>query len=106
MAKNKVYDEDFKKMIVELYESKTTTASNIVREYGIGSATLYKQVGLYGKIQTTDGEITNNKEIKKMKKEINDLKIENEILKKAIAIFTQKQQINLSSQKKTKINTQ
>lgn len=38
-----------------------------------------------------------------MKKEINDLKIENEILKKAIAIFTQKQQINLSSQKKTKI---
>lgn len=104
--KNKVYDEDFKKMIVELYESKTTTAANIVREYGIGSATLYKWVGLYGKIQTTDGETTNNKEIKKMKKEINDLKIENEILKKAIAIFTQKQQINLSSQKKTKINTQ
>ena len=90
MAKNKVYDEDFKKMIVELYESKTTTAANIVREYGIGSATLYKWIGLYGKIQTTDGETTNNKEIKKMKKEINDLKIENEILKKAIAIFTQK----------------
>ena len=40
MAKNKVYDEDFKKMIVELYESKTTTAASIVREYGIGSATL------------------------------------------------------------------
>ena len=37
-----------------------------------------------------------------MKKEINDLKIENEILKKAVAIFTQKQQINLSSQKKDK----
>ena len=55
--------------------------------------------GLYGKIQTTDGETTNNKEIKKMKKEINDLKIENEILKKAIAIFTKKYQINLSSQK-------
>ena len=40
--------------------------------------------GLYGKIQTTDGETTNNKEIKKMKKEINDLKIENEILKKPL----------------------
>lgn len=35
------------------------------------------------------GEGTNNKEIKKIKK-INDLKIENEILKKAMAIFTQK----------------
>ena len=51
-------------MIVELYESKTTTAANIVREYGIWSATLYKWVGLYGKIQTTDGETTNNKKIK------------------------------------------
>ena len=75
MAKNKLYDEDFKNIVVELYESKTTTAANIVREYGIGSATLYKWVGLYGKIQTTDGETTNNKEIKKMKKEIKLYKI-------------------------------
>ena len=49
-------------MIVELYESKTTTAAYIVREYDIGSATLYKWVELYGKIQTTDGETTNNEE--------------------------------------------
>lgn len=96
-AKEKVFDVvkkssiwNYKKMIVELYESHTTTAANIVREYGIGSATLYKWVGQYGKIQTPDGELTNNKEIKKLKKELNDLKIENEILKKAMAIFTQK----------------
>lgn len=31
MAKNKLYNEDFKKMIVELYESKTTTVTNIIR---------------------------------------------------------------------------
>ena len=90
MGRNKSYDEEFKMMIVELYESHTTTAANIVREYGIGSATLYKWVGQYGRIQTADGEITNNKEIKKLKKEINDLRIENEILKKAMSIFTQK----------------
>ena len=75
IAKNTVYDEDFKKMIVELYENKTTTVANIVREYGIGSTTLYKWVGLYWKIQTTDGETINNKEIKKMKKEIKVYKI-------------------------------
>ena len=75
MAKNKLYDEDFKNIVVELYESKTTTAANIVREQGIGSTTLYKWVGLYGKIQTTDGETINNKEIKKMKKEIKVYKI-------------------------------
>ena len=68
MAKRKVYDEDFKKMIVELYESHTTTGAEITREYGIGSSTLYKWVQLYGKIQTPDGEVTNNKEIKKLKK--------------------------------------
>lgn len=90
MAKNKSYDEDFKKMIVELYESHTTTEANIIREYGIGTTTLYKWIGQYGKIQMADGEITNNKEIKNLKKQINDLKIENEILKKAMAIFTQK----------------
>lgn len=42
MARNKSYDEDFKKMIVELYESHTTTGAEITREYGIGSSTLYK----------------------------------------------------------------
>ena len=57
-------------MIVKLYESKTITEANIVREYGIGSATLYKWVGLYEKIQTTDGEITNNKEIKKWRRKL------------------------------------
>ena len=66
MAKNKSYDEELKKMIVELYERHTTTAANIVREYGIGSANLYKWIGQHGKIQTPDGEVTNNKEIKKL----------------------------------------
>ena len=90
MARNKSYDEEFKKMIVQLYESHTITAAEIIREYGIGSSSLYKWVSEYGTIQTSEGEVTNNKEIKKLKKEINDLKIENEILKKAMAIFTQK----------------
>ena len=90
MAKNKSYEEDFKKMVVELYENHTVTGAEITREYGIGSSTLYKWVKQYGKIETPEGEVTNNKEIKKLKKEINDLRIENEILKKAMAIFTQK----------------
>ena len=47
MAKNKSYDEEFKKMIVELYESHTTTAANIVREYGI---MLYTSVFYIGNI--------------------------------------------------------
>lgn len=83
----KSYDEDFKKMVVELYENKKA-ATEIQREYGISSSTLYKWISEYKGIKTETGEITNNKELKKLKKELAELKQENEILKKAVAIFT------------------
>ena len=81
MAKRKVYDEDFKKMIVELYESKKPVCE-IKREYGLVDATIYRWINEYGS--------TSNHEMKKLKKENLKLKEELEILKKAIAIFTPK----------------
>lgn len=89
MAKKKVYDEDFKKMIVELYENKKPVYE-LKREYGLADATIYRWINEYGKIKTETGEITNNHEIKRLKKENLKLKEELEILKKAIAIFTPK----------------
>ena len=89
MAKRKVYDEDFKKMIVELYESKKPVCE-IKREYGLVDATIYRRINEYGKIKTETGESTSNHEMKKLKKENLKLKEELEILKKAIAIFTPK----------------
>ena len=85
----KKYDEDFKQMIVELYENKKPVCE-IKREYGIPDATLYRWIKKYGKIRTETGETTNNQEMKKLKKENLKLKEELEILKKAIAIFTPK----------------
>jgi transposase len=87
MAKKKVYDEDFKKMIVELYENKKPICE-LKREYGLCDASLYRWIKEYGKIKTETGEVTNNHEIKRLKKENLKLKEELEILKKAIAIFT------------------
>ena len=89
MAKGKSYDEDFKKMIVELYNNKKP-ACEIIREYGISSSVLYKWVKNYSPIKTEDGTVTTNKEIQKLKQELSKVKEENEILKKAIAIFTPK----------------
>ena len=89
MEKKKVYDEDFKKMIVELYENKKPVCE-LKREYGLADATIYRWINEYGKIKTETGEITNNHEIKRLKKENLKLKEELEILKKAIAIFTPK----------------
>ncbi len=88
--RGKRYDEDFKKMIVELYNTKSKPAGVIVREYGISNAVLYRWVKEYSLIETEDGNITNNKEFQKLKKELSRTKEELEILKKAIAIFTQK----------------
>ena len=79
MAKKKVYDEDFKKMIVELYENKKPVCE-LKREYGLADATIYRWINEYGKIKTETGEITNNHEIKRLKKENLKLKEELEIL--------------------------
>lgn len=83
MAKRKVYDEDFKKMTEELYESKKPVCE-IKREYDLVDATIYRWINEYGKIKTETGESTSNDEMKKLKKENLKLKEELEILKKRL----------------------
>lgn len=85
----KRYDEDYKKSIVNLIENGKSI-SDIEREYGISRKNLYNWKYKYGEIATSTGEITNNDEIIKMKKKLRELEMENEILKKAVAIFTKR----------------
>ena len=87
----KSYDEEFKKMIVNLCEtSKDKTMSDIAREYGITRASITQWRKKYGTITTSTGEVTNNDEILKLKKELQQVQMENEILKKVVAIFSKK----------------
>lgn len=85
----KKYDEDYKKSIVKLVENGKPI-SEIEREYGISRKNIYNWKNKYGKIITSTGEITNNDEIMKLKRKLQELEMENEILKKAVAIFTKK----------------
>ena len=78
----KTYTEEFKKTIVELYESGNKNKSELAREYGISKTNVRTWIKKYGKIKTSTGEITNNDEILKMKKKIQEMETENEILKK------------------------
>ncbi|MCI9280622.1 MAG: transposase [Bacilli bacterium] len=89
MAKGQAYNEEFKKTIVELYNNKKPACESI-REYGISNSVLYKWVKQYSPMKTEDGNVVINKELQKLKKELFKIKEENEILKKAIAIFTPK----------------
>ena len=85
------HDEEFKKMIVNLCEtSKDKTMSDIAREYGLTRASITQWRKKYGTIITSTGEVTNNDEILKLKKELQQVQMENDILKKVVAIFSKK----------------
>ena len=86
---HKVYDEEFKKTIVNLCESGKKK-SDLTREYGISYTNISDWINKYGTITTSTGEVTNNDEILKLKKKLHEVELENEILKKAVAIFSKK----------------
>ena len=85
------HDEEFKKMIVNLCETnKEKNMSDSAREYGITRASITQWRKKYGTITTSTGEVTNNDEIIKLKKQLYEKEQEVEILKKAVAIFSKK----------------
>ena len=88
------HDEEFKKMFVNLCETnKDKTMSDIAREYGLTRTSITQWRKKYGTITTSTGETTSNDEILKLKKELQQVQLENEILKKAVAIFSKEQKI-------------
>ena len=89
---NRSYDEEFKKTLVSLYESGKRLC-DLSREYGINESTIRPWIKKYGSMVTTTGETITNNEILKLKKELQQSQLENEILKKALAIFSKEQKI-------------
>ena len=86
MAKN-VYDEDFKRSIISLYQNGKTQ-TQLSKDYGISLNVINKWVKQYPEIKTEDGDVFTAKQIKELQKWTTQLEEENQILKKAIAIFT------------------
>lgn len=98
----KRYTDDFKKMIVEVYNTGKPI-KEICEEYGVNSGTVNNWVNKANggtkkisqkpliKISKEDKKAVKNAEdeILRLKKENERIAMENEILKKAIAIFTQ-----------------
>ncbi len=78
----KKYDKDFKKQAVKKYLDGQSVAS-ISREIGVNENTIHKWKN---EILAVNGEIDQEKLL--MRKRIFELEQENEILKKAAAIFS------------------
>ena len=87
MAKaKKKFDEDFKKMILDLNQSGQSV-EELAAQYGIATQTIYRWKKLYTKNEATG---MTKAEILAMKKEMARMQEENTILKKALTIFAQK----------------
>lgn len=93
MSKRKTgnrYDQDFKQMIVDLYNSTDSTYADLEGEYGVTSATIQRWVKQLTPVKISDDESMSLKELKQIQKEMAKLREENEILKKAMAILVKK----------------
>lgn len=84
----KKFNDDFKNTIVELYKSGKGP-TELAREYGVSVQSIYQWIGKTKEIKLNDETIT-PEDIISLKKEISRLKEENEILKKATAIFAKR----------------
>lgn len=85
----KRYNDDFRKMIVDLYHSGSSV-KDLSGEYGLSEVTIYKWIKDLTPIEGTGGKEITPKEVNAIQKENLRLKQELEILKKAMAIFARK----------------
>jgi transposase len=87
----KQYENDFKVMIVELLKSGRT-AKEISNEYNINDGIIRRWKREY---ETKSGDFSKKREVsiqeqelKLLKKELREVKMERDILKKAVSIFS------------------
>jgi len=91
--RNRTYDKEFKENAVKLVLEKGKAKKEVARDLGINKSTLLYWVRQYqedtinsfpgsGRLKPRD------EEIRRLKKELADVKEERDILKKAMAIFS------------------
>jgi len=85
----KRYNDDFRKMVVDLYRSGQSVRE-LSSEYGVSEVTIYAWIKKFNPVELEDGSSVTPNDYAKMQKEMLKLQQENEILKKAMAIFAKK----------------
>lgn len=93
--KTKAYSEAFRKQAVKLADQPDRTATDVARELGIHVGQIYNWRTQFNKLSKgqftvadgTNYSVAEKAEIRKLKKEIADLKEERDFLKKATAYF-------------------
>ena len=92
MSKRKSYTDEFKRQIVALYNNGKQT-KELVNEYGISPAAVYKWVNEHkntGSFKAADNRAPEEIELINLRKENQQLRMENDILKQAALIMGRK----------------
>lgn len=90
--KNKKYTTEFKQQMVSLYQSGKS-ALDIAREYGISDKSIYqwvRQTNTSCSFKVSDNCTPEENELRKLQKENQQLRMENDILKQATLIMGRK----------------
>lgn len=90
------YDKEFKLNAISLYNSGKRAAT-VCRDLGIPDATFYYWLEQYGtekenSFRGSGVPKASNEEIVRLRKELENAKLERDILKKAVAIFSKQKQ--------------
>ena len=93
MKNQRKYDREFKRNAVKLYQESGKSLDEISHNLGIPSSTLFTWVNHFKKNgeQSFPGSGTftpSNVELFQLRRELNNVKQERDILKKAVAIFS------------------
>ena len=86
MGKGRRYAQEYRDMIVELFKSGMSLAE-LSSKYGNAKSTINGWIKDVKEIKIDENEVMTLKEVKALRKEMARIKEENEIFKKAMAIF-------------------
>lgn len=94
----KRYTKEYKLHIVRLVKDEQRKVPELSKELGIESGMLYRWVKLYDENPEIylpgEGKSTEKEELRRLKKKLSNAYEENQILKKALAIFSKQQNLN------------
>lgn len=83
------YNDDFRKMVVDLYHSGLAVR-DLSSEYGVSEVTIYAWIKKLTPMELEDGSSATPDDYAALQKQMLKLQQENDILKKAMAIFAKK----------------
>ena len=91
----RTFDPEFKINVVEMHLKANKSIRELCEIYDLDRQTIHRWKNQYlekGKQSFTNKNVINEKELVKLRKQLDDLRMENEILKKANAYFDQKKE--------------